>query len=93
LNKVLHTIRTDLPTVSRYTEIKYEDLIAEPVEMLIKIYQTIGLEYSADFDRIVKDYLKVNCEFEKNIFTLSREEKDVIATTLKEHMDYYGYFS
>jgi len=91
LNKVLRTIRTDLPVVSHFTEIRYEDLIADPVETLKKIYTKIGLEYSAGFEIIVTNYLSANDEFEKNVFSITSEEKHLIASMMKEHMEFYGY--
>jgi len=91
LDRVLTSVRSDLPSAGRQIEIKYEDFITEPIIMLRRIYKEIGLEFTKKFEDKVRDYLFHNEDYEKNAFSLTGEEKKNIAERLKAHMDYFGY--
>jgi len=88
---LLTTIRKELPVAGQSIEVKYEDLIADPITVLKKIYAETGLNYTSLFEERLQAYLEDNEDFEKNAFSLSTEEKEQIASKLKDHMDFYGY--
>ena len=51
----------------------------------------MGLEYSGEFGKNVTSYLSEVADYKKNEFNLSEEEKNLISTSLENHMKYYNY--
>ena len=86
-------IRQDLESVPRnkYYEIKFEEFESDPVGSLKAMYKHLGIIYSGEFEKNVKDFLYETSDYQKNKFDLSDEEKKLILTSLEHHLKYYHY--
>ena len=75
-----------------FHELRYEDLVAHPVEELQKMYQALGM---AGFDRFrprLEDYLKANADYKTNRWPpMSDELKAEIARRWAGVIERYGY--
>jgi omega-hydroxy-beta-dihydromenaquinone-9 sulfotransferase len=93
LRNLLETVekeRKDLPA-GTMVQIRFEDLEASPVEVLKGVYQELGLPFTGDFEARIKNFMIQNEAFEKNIFTLTPEEKSIISSELAYQMRTYDY--
>jgi hypothetical protein len=88
LETYIHQHTKNLSSQS-FCEIKYEDLIENPAEVIKKTYRKLGLPFTGEYEKKIKQHPTEN--FKKNIFTLSKEDKKFISEKLKQYMDYYGY--
>lgn len=93
LDKMLDKIRTDLAVLptETYCEVNYDSLDTDPVNELKKIYKAIGLEYSAQFELNVRNFLHNLGDYKKNVYQLSDDDKDIIRTKLAAHFYHYKY--
>jgi omega-hydroxy-beta-dihydromenaquinone-9 sulfotransferase len=80
-----------IPT-GNFHELRYEDLVARPVEELQKMYQALGMD---GFDRYrprLEDYLKANADYKTNRWPpMSDELKAEITRRWAVMIDRYGY--
>lgn len=44
----------------RFFDIRYHDLVAEPVAVVQKLYQHFGLEFTADFEKKLEQWIRAN---------------------------------
>lgn len=72
-------------------EMKFEDLEAEPVETLRKMYQGLGLPGFDSFETRLDEYLKSIASYEKNIFKMSEEDREKVRRAWGKNFDLYGY--
>jgi hypothetical protein len=93
LDRMLDKIRTDLAVLppETYCEVNYSDLDADPINELKKIYKTLGLKYSPEFEQKIRKFLNELGDFKKNVYNLSDDEKDIIRTKLAAHFYHYKY--
>lgn len=78
---------------SQFCEVRYEDLIRDPVGEIGKIYDTLHL---GDFDQCLprlKAYLATIEGYETNKYQISDAEKARIAECWGDYMNRYGYSS
>jgi omega-hydroxy-beta-dihydromenaquinone-9 sulfotransferase len=90
---MLKEIRNQLGKLPRgsYSEVCYENLEKDPVHTLRKAYIEIGLEFTNEFETYLNEFLTENRNYEKNIYTITEEDKEIITRNLEESMKYYGY--
>ncbi len=93
LDRMLSAIQHDLAELpdENYCEVKFEELEKEPVSVLKKIYHKLGLTFTPQFENKVNEFLPDIKHYKKNIYTLSRQERELISNRLKYHIEYYGY--
>lgn len=93
LNTLLTAIENDLKSLSQdqYTELRFEDLEKEPVAVLRKIYQQIGLEFTDEFEVNINRFMKETANFQKNTFSLMPDERSYIREHLGSYMKKYDY--
>jgi omega-hydroxy-beta-dihydromenaquinone-9 sulfotransferase len=74
-----------------FTEVRYEDLEANPVEEIKRLYEELDLEFSAEFESGITRFMEEKKNYKKNSFTLSSEEKDIIHKRLIRWFQIYNY--
>jgi len=72
-------------------EMKFEDLEADPVSTLKKMYETLGLGGFQDFRDTVSPYLEKLKTYEKNHHDLDRASCRKVATHWRSTFERYGY--
>lgn len=76
---------------SRFYELRYEDLIADPEGQLCRLYEHLGL---GDFDQYrlrLRQYFADHADYQTNSFELSPEQSAVVAERWGEVIHRYGY--
>ncbi len=93
LDQLLVTINHELQALPTGTsaEIRFDELEQNPTGTLKTLYNTLGLPFLPEFERKVVDFFNKNKVFKKNGFSLTAEEKMLIAERMKVHMNRYGY--
>jgi hypothetical protein len=75
----------------RFTEVRFENLESDPEGTVKEIYGDLGLEFSAEFEKALGNYLSGIKDYTKNQYELSREEGDIIRKVLKKRLPYPDY--
>jgi hypothetical protein len=82
--------RAELPT-GLYAEVRYEDLVADPVGQLRNVYETLGLEGWAHYEPNLREYLASIADYKPNKFTLDRNLADRIVDEWSFAFEQWGY--
>lgn len=64
------------------TELRFEDLEKDPLTSLKLIYSQLDLLWSEEFEGRVRKFLASNSSYQKNSYTLSAEEREIILTSM-----------
>ena len=75
----------------RFCEVRYEDLVDDPIGQMQRIYQALEL---GDFDKVlpaIQRYAAGMSEFTTNRYQLSPPERDAVARRWGAFFDRYGY--
>ncbi|MCK9613595.1 MAG: sulfotransferase [Bacteroidales bacterium] len=88
LGSLLDNVEKDLKQLpaETYTEIRYEDMIKNPIETLLEAYKHLGIELTPGFEQKVKKYVEENKNYSKSNFVLTAAEKEIIVQKLLRHM-------
>lgn len=81
---------TQLPG-ERSAEIRYEDLVQNPVASLQSLYQHLKMSYSGEFESLLTQYISSLAGYRKNVYSLSDVEKNLIAAIMNTQLERYGY--
>lgn len=86
LNLFLSFVRSEKQKLdqSRFTELRFEDLEADPVKELKRIYEKLDLEYSREFETRISSFLNETKTYRKNTYHISEEEKSAILKIVEE---------
>jgi len=63
---------------NQFAEIRFEDLENDPVKELKRIYSELNLTWSEGFEKLLMEFLASWKDYKKNIYRLTRQEKDTI---------------
>jgi len=77
----------------RFTEVSYEELVADPVGQLRRIYEELDL---GDFDKVqprVEEFLASRAGYQRNRYEISPETRAEITRRWGAFIDKYGYRS
>jgi len=72
-------------------DVRYEDLVAEPVNTLKNIYRHLGLGPFDSVQDVVMHYLDQNNEYQPNHFTLTPQQHDAVTQYWQPLMEKYDY--
>ena len=75
----------------RFSEVRYEDLVADPIGQVRRVYDELGL---GEFDAVlpaIEQYLESVKDYKKNRFQTPPELQAKIAERLKPYIEKYGY--
>jgi hypothetical protein len=76
----------------RYCEVRYEDLVKDPVTALMSLYQRLEIPFSEPFEHNMTHFLREVSEYRKNVFSLPESDKMTILQKMEGFMSRYGYF-
>jgi hypothetical protein len=95
LNTLLEKIEKDKHFIPQgsYTEVRYEELEKDVIATLKKAYREIGLAFTPDFEEKLSAFLIENKDYEKNNYSLKKEEKELILQKLQPHFRRLEYIS
>ncbi|MCX6285715.1 MAG: sulfotransferase [Bacteroidetes bacterium] len=93
INLIMEKISAETHTLPAgvYAETRFEDLENDPVMTVKQIYSALGLIFSERQESKIREYMAINCNFKKNSFSLSENDKTAIKTELKAYMMKYSY--
>jgi omega-hydroxy-beta-dihydromenaquinone-9 sulfotransferase len=75
----------------RLVEVKYEDLIRDPIGRLAEIYERLEL---GDFGRVresVEQFVAANADYKTNRYSLTDEQRQAVARRWAKFIERYGY--
>ncbi|HTX95347.1 MAG TPA: sulfotransferase [Mycobacterium sp.] len=78
---------------SRFYELRYEDLIADPEGELRRLYEHLGLGGFEQYLPRLRRYLADHADYETNVYQLMPEQCKVVSERWGEVIDRYGYCS
>jgi hypothetical protein len=76
---------------ARFCEIRYEDLVRDPVGQMRTVYDQLGLD---EFDKVlpaVEKYVAATAGYKTNRYDVSPELRDEITRRWKPYIERYGY--
>ncbi len=90
MERLLDAAIPDLPA-GRYHRIRYEDLIASPIDQMSEMYAKTGM---GDFEHVlpaIRSYFERNADYRENRLELSGEDIERISRHWNPMFDKYGY--
>ncbi|MHA1865211.1 MAG: sulfotransferase family protein [Candidatus Heimdallarchaeaceae archaeon] len=90
MHKRLYEDIQNLPE-GHYVEVKYEDLVANPLENLKRIYDKLSLGDFNEVKLIISSYLDSIKEFKAASYSIPPEEKEKITTEWIDMIEKWGY--
>jgi len=93
LNRMYEVFERDrrLIAESRLCEVRYEDLVRDPIEQMRMIYERLGL---GDFERVLpalQEYVHRQAEYKTNRYELAGETRAEISRRWGSYIRRYGY--
>jgi hypothetical protein len=74
-----------------YCEIAFEEIEANPVLAIKKIYSELGLNCSEELMHKINGFVENNRDYQKNIYSISKEEVEIVNSKMEQHKIRYGY--
>jgi omega-hydroxy-beta-dihydromenaquinone-9 sulfotransferase len=93
VDKIITAIREDSKVLKKenYYEMRFEDLEADPVGELMKLYSAFQMTFNDELGNNVQSFMQHLCTYKKNEFQLSDAEKTTIREQLIGFMSIYNY--
>ncbi len=93
LTHMYETFERDRPLIGpgRFCEIRYEDLVRDPIEQLRTVYDRLEL---GEFDQMLpalREHLAGQADYKVNRYEVSPETRDQIGRRWKTYIERYGY--
>ena len=73
----------------RFTDVLFENLEADPIRELKRVYLELDLTYHSAFEAEAIKFLDRNKNYRRNDYRLSREEKELICNGLADLVGFY----
>ncbi len=74
-----------------FSEVRYEDLVRDPVEQIRRVYDEIGLEGFADVRSEIERYQAAHVNYQTNRFELPEEVRKRVASRWRNFIERHGY--
>jgi omega-hydroxy-beta-dihydromenaquinone-9 sulfotransferase len=81
----------ELVDPSRFYELRYEDLIADPEAQLQSLYEHLGLGGFEEYRPRLREYLADHADYKTNGYELTAEQHKIVTERWGEVMHRYGY--
>ena len=81
----------ELVDPSRFYELRYEDLIADPEGQLQRLYEHLGLGGFEQFRPRLQQYLADHATYATNSYEVTAEQREIVTQRWSEVIDRYGY--
>jgi len=93
MSKLLDYVRKHLKDIPEHAkiEVSFDELESNPEATIKKIYQKLDMVPAPDFGQKLKDKLAETKSYQKNRYTLTQDDKEIIKKTLGKHFIYYNY--
>jgi hypothetical protein len=93
LEKLLKTIEKDTTVIplSNYYEMRFEDLEADPLAEIKKIYTRFHMPIDDQLCQKIQSFIDNLTPYKKNEFQLAEDEKGLIHKYLDHHMQFFNY--
>jgi hypothetical protein len=90
---MLNAIKKDKSCIpeENYFEMRFEDLEADPIAELRKIYLRFSMTFDDALGKKIESYMECLKNYKKNEFHLEEEEKEQIRRQLFQHMRIFNY--
>ncbi len=90
---MISNIRKSLAALpdNSYSEVKFEEFEANPMDLLINLYEQMGMTFTSEQQQLVLDFLQQNRGYKKNRYTLSTAEANQISKELQDELKRDGY--
>jgi hypothetical protein len=75
----------------RFHEMRYEDLVRDPLEQIQALYTGLGLDGFEALAPRLKQYLAQNADYATNYYRLSDQERALITQRWQKVIERYGY--
>ncbi len=76
---------------SQYCTVTYEDLDANPVKEVRKVYQSFGLDFTPETENRIGRYREQTKHFRKNSYIFGEDEKQFVRQRLASRIEQYHY--
>lgn len=74
-----------------FCEVRYEDLVGDPVTEMRRVYDQIGLDGFEAVHAKLEEYAARSAAYRPNRYQLTPQERDTIATRWRSYIVKYGY--
>jgi hypothetical protein len=81
----------ELVDPSRFYELRYEDLIADPQGQMRQLYEHLGLDCFEEYRSRLRQYLADHADHETNTYELSAVQRAIVAERWGEVIHRYRY--
>lgn len=90
---LLRKVHADLMKLPKddYTEIAFEEIESDPAKAIKKIYDSLGISYSEAYLGRIIQFVDNNSDYQKNRYSISNEDAEIVRSKMKQHMIRYGY--
>ena len=77
----------------RFVEVSYNNLVANPKEVMLKIYSKLNLKLSSECEYKFDKYLESQSTYEKNIYQLSAKNMERLHREWQQFILVFGYLN
>lgn len=79
-----------IPDHRKYA-LSYEALEADPEKALREMYAGLGMNFSEDYSRIIREFVAGNTEFEKGRYNMDAADRETVRNIMSDYIKKYGY--
>ncbi|MBC8314596.1 MAG: sulfotransferase [Bacteroidales bacterium] len=93
LDNMMTTIQCDYKKLpgNQTAEIRYEDLDKDPKGILSDLYAHFDLPFTTSFENSLDQFISQTSGFQKNTYSITEDEKNVIKDIMFSHIERYQY--
>lgn len=93
LNRMYEAFEHDRPLLrdDQFCEVRYEDLIANPVEQMQRVYDALDLGRFEAVRPAIEQYFANQKDYKTNRFTMAPDLRDAISRRWAKYIERYGY--
>jgi hypothetical protein len=91
--RMYEAFEEDVPKIppSRLCEVRYEDLVRDPIEQMRTVYDALGLDGFDEVLPAIREYVAQSAGYQTNRYEISRETRDQITARWRGYVEKYGY--
>ncbi len=76
---------------SRFSEVRYEDLVADPVGQMERVYEELSLDGFDDVRPLLEERVAASADYKANRHQLAPEMRQAVSTRWAGYFEKYGY--
>ncbi|MCK5159929.1 MAG: sulfotransferase [Candidatus Heimdallarchaeota archaeon] len=74
-----------------FIEVSFEDIEENPIREIQKIFQQLELQWTPEYEKQLSDYIDSIVNYEKNVYNITNEDREMIYSNCKEIIEKWGY--